>query len=299
VPVRLIVNGVANDITLNIENVILTPSETTNGRVVISVSSSHGSDATAEGMREFVPDLAAPLRQVGFLSWLPPIPRSSSTIMLGAFFRMAILMAADDPTMNAVHDQLLYYYRQKASGWLDISEQWRFDANCGQGYFVNHITFVMAYVYALLETDPVLQTRIRDRVLDGLMWRALSGHKNAYFGFLWAATRPATPDVSSSLAQLAQFQPGPRVRAPRDVRASYPHDASCIDGGPPTCSPTTAVDVADRTTDEFIWQRSPWVLYDSGDPRTVFSGVDFLAAYWAARAHGFLADDRPGVCARY
>jgi hypothetical protein len=40
------------------------------------------------------------------------------------------------------------------------------------------------------------------------------------------------------------------------------------------------------------------VLWSPGNPSQVFSGADYLAAYWVARRHGLMADDRPGTCAR-
>ena len=62
---------------------------------------------------------------------------------------------------------------------------------------------------------------------------------------------------------------------------------------------TLAVDVRDRVVEDFLWQRGPWRLQDGGNAAEVYPGVDFLAAYWAARANGFVADDSAGSCARW
>ena len=51
--------------------------------------------------------------------------------------------------------------------------------------------------------------------------------------------------------------------------------------------------------DGFIWQRNPWQLAVGGDDRQFYPGADYLVAYWAARYHQFLADDRAGTCSRW
>ena len=301
VPARVIVNNVPLDTTLDLENVVLVPSEMTDGRVQISLSTSNTGDSNIRGLREFFPDFAVVVKQVIGIN--VPIKRPSSSTMIGAFFQMALRMSADDPAMAAVHKELSDYYGAHANGWLDIAEGWTFDGNCGRGYFANHIAYIMAYVYALLEKDANLSHRVVDNVLDGAMYKALRGHKNPYFTFLWGASRssPDRAEIDGALSQLAQFQPGPRVRVARDLQAApqyLPHDTQCT--AEPLCdTKTLAVDVKDRVVDDFEWQRDPWSLVDSGDEALVYPGVDYLAAYWAARRYGFTNDDRAGTCARF
>jgi hypothetical protein len=62
---------------------------------------------------------------------------------------------------------------------------------------------------------------------------------------------------------------------------------------------STAVDVGDRVVDDFIWQRQPWSLFDWGDERQLYPGVDYLVAYWMARRHGLTGDDSAGHCAAW
>jgi hypothetical protein len=222
--------------------------------------------------------------------------------MLGAIFEMAIQVTDGVPSMAAQHQAFADYYSAHASVWLDIAKGWSFSSSCGSGYFANHITFILAHVWAMLETSPALAPRIRDEVLDGQLWSALAGHKNPYFAYLWGATRaaPPTTEIAAANAQLSQFSAGPRVHVARDSASAQkymPHDTTCT--APVLCdTKTLAVDVGDRVVDDFIWQRQPWQLQDGGDPRQVYPGVDYLAAYWAARRHGFIADDRAGTCAR-
>ena len=298
VPATVTVQGIPIDKTLAITNVILSPSEMTNGRVTITV----GGDNELYGAREFLPDLSGVLTQI--LGASPPVPRPSSAMMLGAFFRMALAMTDGVAGMEATHQQLAAYYDAHADGWLDVAAQWSFSPNCGSGYYANHIAYIMAYVWARLETDAARGTRIRDQIFDGKMWSALAGQKNPYFAFLWGATRtsaPAAATIADANAELAQFPPGPRVHVAVDHSADakyQPHDATCT-SEPMADTANNAVDVADRVVEDFLWQRGPWRLTDGGNPAEVYPGVDYLAAYWAARNGGFVADDAAGTCARW
>jgi hypothetical protein len=303
VPIRVVVSGIPITKTVELENVLLAPSEMVDGAVSVNLSTSSPTESEMTGMREFFPDYSVLVKQV--LGIGIPIPRASTTIMLGGFFQMALMMAADDPAMKTQQQEIQAYYDAHAPGWLNIAESWQFETadGCGKGYFANHITYIMAYVYAMLEKSPALQGRVRDNVLNNAMWGALRGHKNAYFAFLWGGTRasPAQNEIDLAVSQLSQFQPGPRIWAARDSRAIakyMPHDANCT-AEAHTNVATNAVDVEDRRVDDFIWQRQPWLLYDAGDVTKVFPGVDYVAAYWAARRHGFLNDDREGTCTRW
>ena len=153
---------------------------------------------------------------------------------------------------------------------------------------------------------PTRGARIRDAVLDGKMWAALSGQKNPYFAFLWGATRtplpPAPPAIASAAAELAQFPPGPRVHVAVDHTSDARYQAARFvvhhgaDGRHREATPSTS---PIAWIEDFLWQRGPWRLQDAGNTAEVYPGVDFLAAYWAARANGFVSDDAPTTCARW
>lgn len=50
------------------------------------------------------------------------------------------------------------------------------------------------------------------------------------------------------------------------------------------------------TPSVFMWEHNPWKLVSPGTPNYVFSGVDYLIAYWMARYHGYIQDDAPHTC---
>ena len=89
------------------------------------------------------------------------------------------------------------------------------------------------------------------------------------------------------------FSPAPRVRVPRDNTGQYTEDPNCAGNA------DTAIDVDTRCVGDFLWQRHPWQLVDAGNPLLVFPGVDYMAAYWLGRYHGFLDDDIADACLRW
>jgi hypothetical protein len=284
--------------TLQLANVILAPSEMTGGQVVITVDYNNPGSAGIAGMRDFLPDFGVAVQQMLGINY--PVPRPSTAMMIGAYFQMALLMTDGVPGMSAAHGQILAYYQANAQSWLATAKGWQFSANCGNGYFANHIAYIMAFTWAALESDPALKPIIQGDVLNDGLWAALKGHKNSYFAFLWGATQ-AAPDptaIADAVTQFSGFPPGPRIDAPTSLLSDpryVPHDSSCAN----LCDTATlAVDVKDRRVDDFIWQRQPWILSDPGNPKLVYPGVDYLAAYWAGRYYKFLSEDRPGTCTR-
>jgi hypothetical protein len=104
--------------------------------------------------------------------------------------------------------------------------------------------------------------------------------------------------VTSAVEQLSGFPIAPRVRYPVDLRSDpqyMPHEAGCTD----QCSHDTSVDVSERPWADFMWQRDPWSLFDSGDPSLTAPGIDYLVAYWLGRYHDYMDDDAPGRCAAW
>ena len=90
------------------------------------------------------------------------------------------------------------------------------------------------------------------------------------------ATRDA--DTQRFLGQWLQRS----RRAPyTDVSSKY---AVC--GANRACSP---VPVPDRPNTDFLWQRSPLLLYGGGDTTVETAGIDYVLPYWMARYYQVLA----------
>ena len=66
-----------------------------------------------------------------------------------------------------------------------------------------------------------------------------------------------------------------------DLRSRYP---SC--GAPDRgCSP---IPVVEPVRTDFLWQRSPFLLYGGGDGRIETPGIDYILPYWMARSHNVI-----------
>lgn len=111
-------------------------------------------------------------------------------------------------------------------------------------------------------------------------------HGNAFFNMIDRALRgpDAARDSEASLLLNLWLQ-RPRRDLHVDNRGKYP---SC--GDPDTaCQP---IPVPDRVTTDFLWQRSPFQLANSGGENTIEgSGIDYILPYWMARYYGTTAPD--------
>jgi hypothetical protein len=283
--------------------VVLAPAEMSDGAVDLIIDSSNYDDSEMFGFQEFIPNWGPVIRQFPGLGWVPDIPRAGSGIMLSSFFRVGLLVTEGIAGYEDEHSSILDFYLHSTGwggnvdDWLDRAEQWSYTGTCGSSYYANNIVMEPMHNLARLEDDPGLRARIIDNVLHGRMWPEFVSTKNPWFSFIYAANVPyADSSVTPSAAnQLSQFPPPPRVRVAVDLRSDgryMPHESGCTD----QVDHSMAVDVGERVVSDFIWQRHPWGLFDAGLANRTYPGVDYLAAYWLGRRHGFLTDDNPGTC---
>ncbi len=304
VPVRVTLDGFTlPTFDIHLRYVILDSSQMVDGAIVFVLETSDLGQAEMLGFQEFTPNLAHILRQIPLMGGTPDIPRSSSAIMLGSFFRVGMLVTGGVPGMEAKHDAYVdYYYDHTGEGgnvdeWIGIARTWSYDSHCGDAYYGTNISMQPMYNWARLEDDFDTSFDIRYDVLQGRMWPSFVNTKNAFFSFIYAGTvfthDPLVVDVA--VEQLGQFPPPPRVMHAVDLRADaryLPHEVGCDD----QVHHGTAVDVGDRCPVDFLWQSKPWELYCAGDTSVTFPGVDYLIAYWMGRRHGFIDDDTEGLC---
>ncbi len=223
--------------------------------------------------------------------------------MLASFFAVGLHVTEGVPAAAKDHADILAYYTGHTGeggnieDWLAIAKQWTDGGSCGSGYYANNIAMMPMYDLARLEKDPGRSAIIANDIFGAKMWPAFAKTKNSFFSFIYAANTPAAaPSIATSAAaQLAQFPAAPRVMRPVDLRSS-PKYVARQDGCTDQVVHTDAVDVGDRVTADFLWQRHPWGLVDGGNPLATQPGVDFLVAYFLGRHHGFISDDTPGIC---
>jgi hypothetical protein len=282
---------------------VVSPREMKNGALDLRLDLAKPNDSDMFGFQEFYPNLAQLVRQLPGLGWVPDVNRASSAIMLASFFRVGLKVTEGVPAYAKRRADMLAYYTGHAgeggsvTDWLAVAKQWTDSGSCGSGYFANNISVMPMYDLARLEDDPARAAAIQNDILGARMWPAFASTKNSFFSFIYAGTRSGVDAavVTSAAAQLAQYPAAPRVMAAVDLRSStkYPtRQQGCTD----QVGHADAVDVGDRQTADFLWQRHPWALFDAGDPSQTEPGVDYLVAYFMGRQHCFIADDTPGTC---
>ena len=50
----------------------------------------------------------------------------------------------------------------------------------------------------------------------------------------------------------------------------------------------SSIPVVDRVRTDFLWQRSPFLLYGGGQGNIEGAGIDYILPYWMARYYGLL-----------
>lgn len=115
-----------------------------------------------------------------------------------------------------------------------------------------------------------------------MLRRATEAHGNAFFNLIDRAL--AGPDErrdQETRDLLDAWLRRPRRDVWVDLRNVYP---ACQDEDR-ACSP---IPVLERVCTDFLWQRSPFLLYGGGDGLIEGAGIDYILPYWMARYYGVL-----------
>jgi uncharacterized protein (TIGR03437 family) len=108
---------------------------------------------------------------------------------------------------------------------------------------------------------------------------AVAGHGNAFFNMIdRALTGTDARRDSETIELMAAWLLRPSRDNWVDLRGKYP---AC--GEDRACQP---IPVVDRVRTDFLWQRSPFLLYGGGEGKIESPGIDFILPYWMARHYG-------------
>lgn len=165
------------------------------------------------------------------------------------------------------------YYLVNVSMGFDVLE----DHN---SYFKFNLDTINLYNLIRLEDDP----SYRNDYLQAYetLRRTTDDHGNAHFNVIDAVLRgKSSVRDAETLALLDQWL----LRVPRrDAFLDWRGDArypSC--GGDRACNP---LPVVNRIRTDFLWQRSPFLLFGGGSGRIETAGIDYILPYWMARYYG-------------
>ena len=115
--------------------------------------------------------------------------------------------------------------------------------------------------------------------------RTTDDHGNPHFNMINRALKGGnTRRDAETRDLLRQWLQRPRRDLYRDLRGD-PRYPAC--GDDKACGP---IAVIDRVNTDFLWQRSPFLLYGGGGGAIETAGINYILPYWMARYYGVILD---------
>jgi hypothetical protein len=148
-------------------------------------------------------------------------------------------------------------------------------------YFKFNLNYINLYGLVRLEEDS---SPFRQTFLDayGALRRRTQTHNNAHFNLIDRALVGANAARDAETTRLLQLWLQRPVRDYWiDLRGKYP----ACDSDDRACNP---IPVNERVNTDFLWQRSPFLLYGGGVGLVETAGIDYILSYWMARSFGLL-----------
>ena len=285
---------------------IFAPRESADGSVHINYCSVEDADCSTSmsGMQEFMPNVGLLLHQLN--SNLPDnVERPGSGMMLANIFNIGMQVTEGVEGYEDIYNEFknFYYFNDDQWGniydWLEQMQKYAYHGECGDAYYGININMEPMYNLLRLEKDAVLRNLIYETVLQAKLWETVKTHKNTFFAYIYASQGGFSGDiVEDATTQFRDFQEAPHVFRATNL-LDNPKYATREDGCTDQVSHDISVDIIDRKPGDFIWQRHPFELVNGGDPRKVFSGVDYMIVYWMGRHYGYIEDDSAGRCFRW
>jgi len=145
-------------------------------------------------------------------------------------------------------------------------------------YFKFNINYINLYDLLRLEEAGSLSRGIYMRAYDELR-RTTENHGNAFFNMLDRVIKGGnTGHDLETITLLDMWVNRPRRDNWLNLRGTEP---AC--GDDRACVP---IPVNIRINTDFLWQRSPFLLYGGGAGVIENAGIDYILPYWMSRAYG-------------
>ena len=147
-----------------------------------------------------------------------------------------------------------------------------------RSYFKFNLDAINLYHLVRLEDNAVARSLYASAY--GLLRAATRRHGNAHFNMIDRALNgPDKARDAETRALLETWLERPRRDPYVDLRALY---LAC-GNEERACDP---IPLVERVRTDFLWQRSPYLLYGGGEERIEGAGVDYILPYWMARYYG-------------
>ena len=143
-------------------------------------------------------------------------------------------------------------------------------------YFKFNLDNINLYNLIRLE-EPASPFRSSYLSAYAVLWNTTQTHQNAHFNMVNRAVQGENPVRDQETVQLLdQWLQRARRDAWVDLRSQYAScgqaDRACV-----------IIPVPQRPNTDFLWQRSPRLLYGGGDGTVETAAIDYILSYWMAR----------------
>ena len=147
-------------------------------------------------------------------------------------------------------------------------------------YFKFNLDTVNMYSLLHFEGSGTAYTPLYRKAYDVLR-RTTDDHRNAHFNMIDRAIKgPDDKRDSETVDYLKAWLQRPRRDPFVDLRGTV---KAC--GDDKACD---IIPIEQRPTTDFLWQRSPFLLFGGGAGLVEGPGIDFILPYWMARFYGLL-----------
>jgi len=147
-------------------------------------------------------------------------------------------------------------------------------------YFKFNLNYINLFNLVRLEEDNSSYKRVYMDAYNALR-NTTANHGNAHFNMLDRVLKG--PNAGRDVETLALLDSWLQ-RSIRDnwvdLREEFPaceSDRACL-----------SIPVQERVTTDFLWQRSPFLLFGGGTGGIETAGIDYILPYWMARYYGLL-----------
>lgn len=153
-------------------------------------------------------------------------------------------------------------------------------ADTHESYFKFNLDYINLYV--LISHEDRRSTRRLYKAAYKILRSTTESHENAHFNMIDRALNgPKDARDVETVNLLEAWLERPSRDEWVDLRCCVP---AC--GDDRACEP---IPVADAVRTDFLWQRSPFLLYGGGAGTIETAGIDYLLPYWMARYYGIPA----------
>jgi hypothetical protein len=155
--------------------------------------------------------------------------------------------------------------------------------NDHSSYFKFNLDTINLYNLIRLEGNVIYRSNYTQ--VYNVLRRTTDDHGNAHFNMIDRALKGADSRRDAETRELLrQWLERPRRDLPRDWRGD-PRYPAC--GDDRACNPIAA---PDRINTDFLWQRSPFLLFGGGAGTIETAGIDYVLPYWMGRYYGVVQD---------